>query len=66
MKTLQVKTVKMDGQWVITAIIKYSDNKAVKRIYNMNGELIDAKPFKNITALKQALKSIGNTNALIS
>lgn len=50
MKTLEVKTVKMDGNWVITAIIKYSNNKAVKRIYNMNGELIDAKPYKNAVA----------------
>lgn len=60
MKTLEIKTVKMNEQWVITAIVKYSDNKAVKRIYNMNGELIDAKPFKNITALKQSLKRLGN------
>lgn len=66
MKILETKTVKIDGNWVITAIIKYSNNKAVKRIYNMNGELIDAKPFKNITALKQVLKSISNTNAHIS
>lgn len=50
MKTLEVKTVKMDGNWVITAIIKYSNNKAVKRIYNMNGELIDATPIKNVIA----------------
>lgn len=48
MKTLEIKTVKMDGQWVITAIVQYSNNKAVTRIYNMNGSLIDAVPLKNI------------------
>lgn len=48
MKTLEIKTVKMDGQWVITSIIKYSNSKAVKRVYNLNGELIDAIPLKNI------------------
>lgn len=56
MKTIAVKTVKMDGQWVQTYIIKYSDNKVVKRIYNMNGILLDAIPIKNL----------GNTNNRIS
>ena len=48
MKTIEVKTVKMNGNWVITAIIKYSNNTAVKRIYALNGQLIDAVPLKNI------------------
>lgn len=48
MKTLEIKTVKMNGQWVITAIVKYNNNKAVKRVYNLNGQLIDAIPLKNI------------------
>jgi len=56
MKTLKIEKVKMDGNWVITAIVKYSNNKHVKRIYTLNGELIDAIPIKNI----------GNTNTLIS
>jgi hypothetical protein len=56
MKTLEIKTVKMDGNWVITAIVRYSNNKHVKRIYALNGELIDAIPLKNI----------GNTNNRIS
>lgn len=56
MKILETKTVKIEGNWVITSLIKYSDNKCVKRIYALNGELIDAIPIKNIS----------NTNAHIS
>jgi len=56
MKTLAVKTVKMDGNWVITAIVRYSNNTHVKRVYALNGQLLDAIPLKNI----------GNTNRLIS
>lgn len=48
MKTLRTRKVKMDGQWVITSIVLYSNLKLVKRIYTLNGELIDAVPLKNI------------------
>lgn len=48
MKTLRTRQVKMDGNWVITAIVLYSNHKLVKRIYALNGELIDAIPLKNI------------------
>jgi hypothetical protein len=48
MKTLRTKKVKMDGEWVLTAYVLYSNLKLVKRIYTLNGELIDAIPLKNI------------------
>jgi hypothetical protein len=56
MKTLKPTIVKIDNAWVTVCIILYSNNTAVKRIYNMNGKLIDAIPIKNIS----------NTNTLIS
>jgi hypothetical protein len=56
MKTLKPTIAKIDNAWVTVCIILYSNNTAVKRIYNMNGKLIDAIPIKNIS----------NTNTLIS
>lgn len=56
MKTLKPTITKIEDAWVTVCIVVYSNNTAVKRIYNMNGKLIDAIPIKNI----------GNTNTLIS
>lgn len=38
---------KIDEVFYIISYIKYSDKKQVKRIYNLNGELVDAIPIKN-------------------
>lgn len=56
MRTLKPTITKIEDAWVTVCIVVYSNNTAVKRIYNMNGKLIDAIPIKNI----------GNTNTLIS
>jgi hypothetical protein len=56
MRILRAKMTKIDNAWVSVCIVLYSNNKAVKRVYNMNGDLIDAIPIKNMS----------NTNTLIS
>jgi hypothetical protein len=56
MKTLKPTIAKIDDAWVKVCIVIYGNNTAVKRIYNMNGKLIDAISIKNIS----------NTNTLIS
>lgn len=47
MKILKTEVKKVDTYFHIVQIIKYSDNKHVKRIWNTKGELIDAIPLSN-------------------
>jgi hypothetical protein len=49
MKTLSVTKELHEGAWVIIAIVRYSNNSHVKRIYNNKGVLIDAIPIKDIS-----------------
>jgi hypothetical protein len=51
MKTTQPKVQKIEGVFYVVTYIKYSDKKQVKRIYNLNGELVDAVPTQ-ITNIK--------------
>ena len=44
MKATQPKIQNIEGVFYVVSYIKYSDKKQVKRIYNLNGELVDAIP----------------------
>jgi hypothetical protein len=55
MTTTAPKLTKVDNVWYYTAIIAYSNNKAFKRFYNLNGQLVDSKPIR-ANAIKLMLK----------
>lgn len=47
MNIIKTQVEKVDTYFHIVQVIKYSDNKHVKRIWNTKGELVDAIPLKN-------------------
>lgn len=55
MQVLNTSVEKIRGQVYHTVIILYSDNKAFKRFYNTNRQLVDSKPIKP-AVLKRAFK----------
>ena len=38
----------IDGVWYIITFVEYSNGNTVKRIYNINGEMVDAINLKDI------------------
>lgn len=52
MKTSKAVIEKIDGVFYVSKYISYSNNKHVKRIYTINGELVDAIPLKNYSNTK--------------
>lgn len=52
MKVVEAKLEVIGGEFHIINVLRYSDNKIVKRIYNVNGKLIDAIPIKNYSNSK--------------
>jgi hypothetical protein len=52
MKVLESKLELIDGKFHQINLLRYSDNKIVKRIYNINGQLVDAIPIKNYSNSK--------------
>jgi len=55
MKTTAPKLTKVNDVWYYTAIIAYNGNKAYKRYYNLNGQLVDSKPIK-VNAISSLLR----------
>jgi len=52
MKVLEAKLEVIGGKFHIINLLRYSNNKIVKRIYNINGQLVDAIPIKNYSNSK--------------